>query len=164
LSNDSSRGAKHVAREVSAGYGELALVEMPAIDLLTSLGWSFKNRCAETFGELSSEGRESESQVILTHRLLSVPLALNPGLPADAWSTHRLPEIDVQGRVAILAPRLGTCSDAAVLSESSDRTTFHIPEYGTCHGVEASGSGGAAQASGSRSAELDLRRSGRACT
>ena len=56
-------------KEVSAGYSELALVEMPAIDLLTSLGWSFKNLYAETFGELGSEGRESESQVILTRRL-----------------------------------------------------------------------------------------------
>ena len=61
MSNPSSQGAKHVAREVSAGYGELALVEMPAIDLLSSLGWSFKNLYAETFGELGSEGRESES-------------------------------------------------------------------------------------------------------
>ena len=40
-------------KEVSAGYGELALVEMPAIDLLTSLGWSFKNLYAETFGALA---------------------------------------------------------------------------------------------------------------
>lgn len=52
-------------KEVSAGYGELALVEMPAIDLLTSLGWSFKNLYTETFGLSGSEGRESETQVIL---------------------------------------------------------------------------------------------------
>ena len=73
-------------KEVSAGYGELALVEMPAIDLLTSLGWSFKNLYAETFGELGSEGRESESQVILTRRLRAALEALNPGLPADAYA------------------------------------------------------------------------------
>ncbi len=79
-------GAAHVAREVSAGYGELALVEMPAIDLLTSLGWRFKNLYAETFGELGSEGRESESQVILTRRLRAALEALNPGLPADAYA------------------------------------------------------------------------------
>ena len=85
MSSDSSRGAMHVAREVSAGYGELALVEMPAIDLLTSLGWSFKNLYAETFGPLGSEGRESESQVILTRRLRAALVALNPGLPADAY-------------------------------------------------------------------------------
>jgi len=75
----------HGVKEVSAGYGELALVEMPAIDLLTSLGWSFKNLYAETFGELGSEGRESESQVILIRRLRAALVALNPGLPADAY-------------------------------------------------------------------------------
>ena len=73
-------------KEVSAGYGELALVEMPAIDLLTSLGWSFKNLYAETFGELGSEGRESESQVILIRRLRAALVALNPDLPADAYA------------------------------------------------------------------------------
>ena len=35
------------AREASAGYGEFARVEMPAIHLLTSLGRSFKNLYAE---------------------------------------------------------------------------------------------------------------------
>jgi type I restriction enzyme R subunit len=73
-------------KEVSAGYGELALVEMPAIELLTSLGWSFKNLYAEAFGALGSEGRESESQVILTRRLRAALVALNPGLPADAYA------------------------------------------------------------------------------
>lgn len=73
-------------KEVSAGYGELALVEMPAIVLLTSLGWSFKNLYAETFGLSGSEGRESESQVILTRRLRAALVALNPGLPGDAYA------------------------------------------------------------------------------
>ena len=73
-------------KEVSAGYGELALVEMPAIDLLTSLGWGYKNLYAETFGELGSEGRESESQVILARRLHAALVALNPGLPGDAYA------------------------------------------------------------------------------
>ena len=73
-------------KEVSAGYGELALVEMPTIDLLTSLGWSFKNLYAESFGELGSEGRESETQVILIRRLRAALVALNPGLPADAYA------------------------------------------------------------------------------
>jgi type I restriction enzyme R subunit len=59
---------------------------MPAIDLLASLGWSFKNLYAETFGELGSEGRESETQVILTRRLRAALVALNPGLPADAYA------------------------------------------------------------------------------
>ena len=73
-------------REVSAGYGELALVEMPAIDLLASLGWHFKNLYAETFGPLGSEGRDSESQVILARRLRAALVALNPGLPDHAYA------------------------------------------------------------------------------
>ncbi|MCW5635541.1 MAG: type I restriction endonuclease subunit R [Rubrivivax sp.] len=73
-------------KEVSAGFSELELVEKPAIDLLTSLGWSFKNLYTETFGELGSEGRESESQVVLTRRLRAALERLNPGLPADAYA------------------------------------------------------------------------------
>jgi type I restriction enzyme R subunit len=83
VSIDSGKNARLVAREVSAGYGELALVEMPAIDLLTSLGWGFKNLYAETFGLSGSEGRKSESQVILTRRLRAALVALNPGRPAN---------------------------------------------------------------------------------
>jgi type I restriction enzyme R subunit len=86
VSDGSGKSAVLVAREVSAGYGELALVEVPAIDLLSSLGWSFKNPYAETFGLSGSEGRESESQVILTRRLRAALVALNPGLPADAYA------------------------------------------------------------------------------
>ena len=86
MSSYDSMSARHVAREASAGYGELALVEMPAINLLTSLGWAFKNLYAETFGELGSEGRESESQVILTRRLRAALVALNPGLLVDAYA------------------------------------------------------------------------------
>lgn len=74
------------AREVSAGYGELALVEIPVIDLLTSLGWSYRNLYGESFGELGAEGRESEHQVILTRRLRASLTALNPGFPADAYA------------------------------------------------------------------------------
>ena len=37
--------------DIAAGYGELGLVERPAIDLLIELGWSFKNLYAESFGE-----------------------------------------------------------------------------------------------------------------
>lgn len=85
MGNDSGKSAVHVAREASASYGELLLVEQPAIDLLTSLGWGFKNLYAESFGTLGSEGRESEHQVILTRRLRAALTTLNPGLPADAY-------------------------------------------------------------------------------
>ena len=56
MSHGSGKSAVRVAREASAGCGEMALVELPAIDLLTSLGWCFKNLYVETFGELGSEG------------------------------------------------------------------------------------------------------------
>ena len=84
--NGAGAGSVPGVREISAGYGELALVEMPAIDLLASLGWGFKNLYAETFGALGSEGRESESQVILTRRLRAALERLNPGLPVDAYA------------------------------------------------------------------------------
>jgi type I restriction enzyme, R subunit len=72
-------------KEMSAGYGELKLVEQPAIELLESLGWTHANLYTETFGEHGTEGRESEHQVILTRRLRAALERLNPGLPADAY-------------------------------------------------------------------------------
>ncbi len=73
-------------REMAASYGELLLVEQPAIALLESLGWTHANLYAETFGEYGSEGRESEHQVILTRRLRAALERLNPGLPEDAYA------------------------------------------------------------------------------
>ena len=79
-------------RDVTAGYGELLLVEQPAIALLESLGWTHANLFAETFGEHGSEGRESEHQVILTRRLRAALLRLNPGL-ADAAYAQAIEQI-----------------------------------------------------------------------
>jgi len=73
-------------REMAASYGELMLVEQPAIELLESLGWTHANLYAETFGPHGTEGRESEHQVILTRRLRAALERLNPGLPADAYA------------------------------------------------------------------------------
>jgi type I restriction enzyme R subunit len=73
-------------KDVAAGYGELELVEKPAIEVLTTLGWTFKNLYAEAYGEQGSEGRESEHQVVLTRRLHAALVALNPGLPTDAYA------------------------------------------------------------------------------
>jgi type I restriction enzyme R subunit len=78
--------ANQTIRAIRAGYGEGMLVEQSAIRLLESLGWTHANLYAETFGDLGSEGRESESQVILTRRLRAALMALNPGLPADAYT------------------------------------------------------------------------------
>ncbi len=72
-------------REVSATYGELELVEQPAIELLQELGWSYRNLFTETFGPLGTEGRENEHQVILLRRLRAALERLNPGLPIEAY-------------------------------------------------------------------------------
>ena len=72
-------------KDVSATYGELVLVEQPAIELLQELGWSHKNLYTETYGPQGAEGRESEHQVILVRRLRAALEALNPGLPLDAY-------------------------------------------------------------------------------
>lgn len=71
---------------MSTSYGELMLVEQPAIELLETLGWTHANLYTETFGEHGTEGRESEHQVILTRRLRVALEKLNPGLPADAYA------------------------------------------------------------------------------
>jgi type I restriction enzyme R subunit len=73
-------------KEMSASYGELMLVEQPAIKLLETLGWTHANLYTETFGEHGTEGRESEHQVILTRRARAALEKLNPGLPADAYA------------------------------------------------------------------------------
>ena len=54
-------------KDMSASYGELMLVERPAIELLESLGWTHANLYTETFGDHGTEGRESEHHVILYH-------------------------------------------------------------------------------------------------
>ncbi len=72
--------------DIRGSYGELALVEQPAIDLLQSLGWTHANLFAETFGEHGTEGRRSEHQVVLMRRLDAALRRLNPGLPDDAYA------------------------------------------------------------------------------
>ena len=73
-------------RDVTVSYGELLLVEQPAIDLLVELGWKHRNLYAETFGEKGTEGRDSEHQVVLTRRLRAALEKLNPDLPDDAYA------------------------------------------------------------------------------
>ncbi|PJE33760.1 Type I restriction enzyme EcoR124II R protein [Pseudooceanicola marinus] len=65
-------------------YGEDAAVEQPAIQLFDSLGWQTANLYHEWAGGKSTEGRESEKQVILEERLRTALERLNPELPAPA--------------------------------------------------------------------------------
>ena len=72
-------------KDVTAGYGELALVELPAIDCLASLGWETANLYDETFGIDGTEGRKSSAEVILVRRLRKALERINPGYPATAY-------------------------------------------------------------------------------
>lgn len=79
-------------RDVGASYGELLQVELPAIELLRTLGWTHANLYLERVGEKGTEGRESEHQVVLVHRLRSALEQLNPNLHDDAYG-HALEQI-----------------------------------------------------------------------
>ena len=65
-------------------YGEDAAVEQPAIQLFADLGWETVNLYHEWAGGKSTEGRESEKQVVLEGRLRSALERLNPDLPSGA--------------------------------------------------------------------------------
>lgn len=73
------------AKGVTAGYGELVLVELPAIHCFTSLGWETANLYDETFGLDGTEGRKSAAEVILVKRLKKALERINPGFPATAY-------------------------------------------------------------------------------
>ncbi|HBN9636154.1 DEAD/DEAH box helicase [Pseudomonas aeruginosa] len=68
----------------SHDYSEDTLVEQPAIALFESLGWETGNLYAEWTGSSSSEGRQTQQDVVLEGRLRAALSKLNPGLPSDA--------------------------------------------------------------------------------
>ena len=65
-------------------YSEDALIEQPAIALLSKLGWETANCFDETFGPEGMLGRETSSEVILFSRLRAALARLNPELPPEA--------------------------------------------------------------------------------
>ena len=65
-------------------YSEDALVEQPAIELFADLGWDTANLYGEWSGTVSSEGRQTQQDVVLVPRLRVALEKLNPELPADA--------------------------------------------------------------------------------
>lgn len=65
-------------------YSEDALVEQPAIELFADLGWDTANLYGEWSGTVSSEGRQTQQDVVLVPRLREALEKLNPELPADA--------------------------------------------------------------------------------
>lgn len=68
----------------SHDYSEDTLVEQPAIALFESLGWETGNLYSEWAGSSSSEGRQTQQDVVLEGRLRAALSKLNPDLPSDA--------------------------------------------------------------------------------
>ncbi|GBD87045.1 type-1 restriction enzyme R protein [bacterium BMS3Abin03] len=65
-------------------YSEDLLIEKPTIKIFKSLGYSHLNCFNETFGENSTLGRETSSEVVLVSKLTPALIKLNPKLPAEA--------------------------------------------------------------------------------
>lgn len=66
-------------------YTEDAMVEKPAIALFASLGWQIANLYQEWAGSKSSQGRETDHEVILVPRLRAALAKLNPHVPMAAF-------------------------------------------------------------------------------
>lgn len=73
-----------IAREPSAGFGEMALVEIPALELLESLGWQRGDLLNEVPGPQNPTGRLSWRDTVLPARLRTALATLNPHLPPEA--------------------------------------------------------------------------------
>jgi type I restriction enzyme, R subunit len=69
---------------VMSEYSEDMLIEQPAIELFTELGYETLSCFKETFGKAGTLGRESKHDVVLLPRLRAALARLNPGLPSDA--------------------------------------------------------------------------------
>jgi len=66
------------------GYTEDSLVEQPAIQLFSELGWETLSASEEVMGASGTLGRETKSEVVLAVRLRAVLARLNPALPPEA--------------------------------------------------------------------------------
>ncbi|WP_313559003.1 type I restriction endonuclease subunit R [Ruminiclostridium cellobioparum] len=65
-------------------YTEDNLVEQPAMELLSSLGWKTLNCYDETFGKNGTLGRQTASEVVLVHYLRDTIIRLNPDADIEA--------------------------------------------------------------------------------
>lgn len=68
-------------------YTEDQLVEQPAIELFSALGWQTVSAMEETYGPSGTLGRETKSEVVLAARLRAMLAKLNLNLPAEAIQT-----------------------------------------------------------------------------
>ena len=64
-------------------YSEDALVEQPAINLFSDIGWKTLNCYSETFDEDGLLGRENRSEVVLTRELRESLTQVNPDCTAN---------------------------------------------------------------------------------
>ena len=65
-------------------YSESTLIELPAIEIFQSLGYTHQNCFYETLGKDGTLGRETPSDVVLVPRLRKALLSLNPNLTNEA--------------------------------------------------------------------------------
>jgi type I restriction enzyme R subunit len=64
-------------------YTEDTLVEQPAINLFSELGWQTLDCFSETFGEDGLLGRDNRSEVILVRELREALTLINPNCTAN---------------------------------------------------------------------------------
>lgn len=69
---------------MSHSYTEDQLVEQPAIELFSALGWEVVAAREEIFGVLGTLGRETAVDAALTPRVRAAIHRLNPGIPREA--------------------------------------------------------------------------------
>ena len=84
------------------GLTEGVLVERPALDLLSGLGWDVVSGFEEVLGSGGTLGRDSQSEPVLGHRLRGSLRGLNPGLSEavlDAAVERLVGDRSVMGRV-----------------------------------------------------------------
>jgi type I restriction enzyme R subunit len=62
-------------------FTEAELVERPALELLSQLGWEVLDAYGETLGAAGTLGRDSIHEVVLSHRLRDALRVLNPTAP-----------------------------------------------------------------------------------
>src|SRR3990172_1495667 len=65
-------------------YSEEVLVELPAIELFQSIGYEYRDCFHERFGDKSTLGRETPSDVVLVPKLKEALFRLNPNLSTEA--------------------------------------------------------------------------------
>jgi type I restriction enzyme R subunit len=67
-------------------YSEDSLVEQPAIQLFSEMGWQTVSALEEVFGIRGTLGRETKGEEVLLPRLRASLERLNPSLPPEALS------------------------------------------------------------------------------